>query len=869
MKKITGQQIRELWLKFFKEKGHAQIESSSLIPHGDPTLLWINSGVAALKDYFDGTTIPSNRRLVNVQKSIRTNDIENVGYTARHHTFFEMLGNFSIGDYFRQEMVPWAIELLTSPDYYDMPLDKLYFTYHPSDLDTYNTWIKAGVDQSHLIPLEGNYWEIGEGPAGPNTEVFFDRGPKYDPENKGIELLKEDIDNDRYVEIWGIVFSQFNAKKGVKREDYEQLPFKNIDTGAGLERIACVLQDTPTNFETDLFMPIIKELEQISQVKYEENLMAFRVIADHIRALTFALSDGATFANEGRGYVLRRLLRRAMRFGQKINIEEPFLSDLVDIVVSKYEGFYPTVALNVNNIKKTINDEEVRFISTLKSGETLLQSVLEKSKNVSGDDAFKLYDTYGFPFDLTKEIVLEQGGSVDEERFNQLLEEQRIRARSARVDAASMATQSGDLLNFTSESTFLYNNLNEIKTKVIGLFKDGEKVGSLQESGEIVVETTNFYAESGGQVGDEGVISGENFNARVIDTKLAPNGQHLHFVEVEGEVKLGDEVRLNLDVNRRLLIMRNHSVTHLLNAVLEEVLETNIKQEGSYVGPTHLRFDINYNGRISNKKLRKIEERVNELISVSLPQKTQILSLEEAKATGAKSLFDEKYEDTVRVVSFGDFSSEFCGGTHVNNSNEIGVFAIVGERAVAAGVRRIEAKTSLGAYELLKEKNDLLHIAQKLIGASSQGDVVANIKQRLSEKEELRKKIRQLEDIIAVFEAKKLQDEFKEINGISYLFKHFKATSRQEIGRIIDELKGTYDASVIVLSGEENGNLPLVVYVSKGAHAKGFKAGDIVREVASLLGGSGGGRFDFASGAGRNKDKLGEVARLLEQLLNE
>ncbi len=870
MKKLTGQQIRETWIRFYKERGHQQIASASLVPHDDPTLLWINAGVAALKKYFDGSIIPSNPRLVNVQKSIRTNDIENVGRTARHHTFFEMLGNFSIGDYFRAEMLPWALEILTSPEYFGMPVDKLYMTYHPSDSDTLHTWLKAGVNEDHLIPLEGNYWEIGEGPAGPNTEVFFDRGEKYDPTKQGLRLLKEDLDNDRYIEIWGIVFSQYNAKVGVAREDYKELPSKNIDTGAGLERIACVLQETPTNFETDLFMPIIKATEVLSNKQYvEENYMSFRVIADHIRALTFALSDGAAFSNEGRGYVLRRIVRRAMRYGQKLGISEPFLYKLVDTVVEHYKDFYPNLTTQASKVAQSIKVEEEKFIKTLASGEALLRKFLLENVNLSGDDAFKLYDTYGFPIDLTVEIVEEAGGIVDLDRFQVLLDEQRVRARLARDNEGSMNAQSADLLNFTAEDKFHYGNLEEITTTVIGLFKDGVAVDELEEYGEIVVKSTNFYAESGGQIGDQGEISGKNFLASVTDTLLAPHGQHLHFVKVnKGSVQVGDEVTLHLDVKRRRLTMRNHSATHLLDQVLSDVLGGDVHQQGSFVGPNYLRFDINYNGPINEKDLSEIEKRVNELIAAALVQTTKILPIEEAKKTGAKSLFDEKYADLVRVVSFGDYSKEFCGGTHVLNTDEIGLFVIEHERAVAAGVRRIEAKTSLGAFELLKGREGLLNEAKDLLGAGSIQEVNQTIKSNKKEQESLKDELSRLKDKLSSLEANKLKDEFNEVNGVNLLVKHLRSYSRDGLGQVVDALKDEHEVAVIVLSGEDNTNYPLAIYVSDAAQKRGLKAGALMKEVALKLGGSGGGRPGFASGAAKDLTKLSEVKPLVERIIN-
>lgn len=523
MKNLTGEQIRRMWIEFFESKGHKYIKGVSLIPQGDKSLLWVNAGVTGLKKYFDGTEIPPCRRIVNVQKSIRTNDIENVGHTARHHTFFEMLGNFSIGDYFRKEVIAFAIEILTSPKWFDMDIDRLYVTYNPSDLDAFECWKSHGVKEDHLVPLESNYWQIGEGPCGPNTEVFYDRGEKYDPQHLGRKLLEDDIENDRYIEIWGIVFSQYNAVNGVDRKDYKELPSKNIDTGSGLERLACIMQGTETNFETDLFTPIMKAAEDICHKPYEgENLLPYRVIADHARCLTFALSDGASFSNEGRGYVLRRIIRRAMRYGQKLGIDKPFMHSLVDVVVDNYSSFYPELKESRDRVKKQILDEENRFIKTLTEGEALLRDFLSRGY-LSGEEAFRLYDTYGFPLDLTQEIAAESGVSVDVDRFNELMEQQKERARSARGEIESFHKQSKDLLEFKEKSDFTYDS-DSVKAKVTGLFKDGVKVESIDDEGDIATDVTPFYAEAGGQVSDTGSLADGSVKAEVTGVFKARRG---------------------------------------------------------------------------------------------------------------------------------------------------------------------------------------------------------------------------------------------------------------------------------------------------------------------------------------------------------
>jgi len=867
MKKLSGQQIRETWLNFFKERGHSVLPGASLVPINDPTLLWINSGVAALKQYFDGSKIPSNRRITNVQKCIRTNDIENVGFTSRHHTFFEMLGNFSVGDYFRAEIIAWAFEILTSEKYFALPTDKLYFTYLPSDKETFLLWQKAGVSPDHLIPLEGNYWQIGAGPSGPNTEVFFDRGENFDPQGLGIELLKQDLDNDRYLEIWGIVFSQYNAVEGVARENYQELPSKNIDTGAGLERIAAVLQNTETNFETDLFFPIIEAIGRMTSQRYEDNKMAYRVIADHIRTCTFALSDGASFANEGRGYVLRRLLRRAMRFGRKIDINEPFMYKLVDEVIKIYEDFYPYILLRKTEVQRKIEAEEKRFLKTLLSGEQLLRKFIDEGVElIDGSLAFKLYDTYGFPLELTVEIAKENDLAVDINEFNELLQKQRERARNARSDMQSMGRQSKDLLQETSKSSFIYDALST-EAVVTALFIDGEKVDEITSHGQVLFNQTVFYAESGGQVSDEGVIENENFKALVTMMNKAPNGQHLHEVEIEyGELKVGDRVHLSVDAKRRTLTMRNHSATHLLQAALNKVLGDDIAQAGSFVGPDYLRFDFNYDGKIKEADLQEIELQVNEMIASAQPRIVHILPLAEAKKLGAKALFDEKYEDIVRVVEFKNLSLEFCGGTHVDNTENIGVFVIASEHSVASGIRRIEAYTSLGAYEEFLRRANVLRQSAQILKVNGHSEIIDTLKQRLTDNARLQTEVETLKDKEAALLSKTLRESFVVLNGIRLLISVVSGAKRDELVRLVDNLKTKYENGVVVLLGDGE-TIDIVVSAGKEAIREGIFAGDIVKGLASFLGGSGGGRKDFANGAGKTQKSIRQIETFVKGLI--
>lgn len=866
MKKMTSSEIRQMWLDFFKSKGHHVEPGSSLIPKNDPTLLWINAGVAALKKYFDGSEIPPCRRITNAQKSIRTNDIENVG-DATHHTFFEMLGNFSIGDYFRKEVIPWAVELLTSPEWFGFPKEKLYMTYHPDDLETKKCWMDAGIDESHLITKEDNFWEIGEGPCGPDTEVHYDRGEKYDPDHLGIKLLQDDIDNFRYVEIWNIVFSQYNSEIGKKRSEYKELPSKNIDTGAGLERLVCVIQGTDTNFETDLFWPIIQEVEKISNHKYEDNKRAFRVIADHIRTITFALADGEMFYNEGRGYVLRRLLRRAERFGKVLGINHSFLYQLVSIVADIMRSYYPYLDEKKEFISKMIKAEEEKFLKTLENGESMLLKAIKGVKVLPAKDMFMLYDTFGFPKELTMEICKENGVEVDLEGFEKLMKEQKQRARNARGDLQSMNKQSKDLLECKVESKFTYG-VKPLDSKVVAIFKDGVKVDYINDEGDIILQETTFYAESGGQVADIGTIENDNLALKVTNVIKAPNKQHLHHVEVlYGEVKVGDNVTLKVDELRRMKIARNHSSVHLLQRALTDVLGDHIAQHGSFVNDEYSHFDFNHFAKITPEQLAEVERKVNEWIMQGIPCETKVLPIEEAQKLGARALFDDKYGDVVRVVCFGDVSKEFCGGTHVSNSSDIGLFVIEYEESVAAGIRRIQARTSIGAYELLKKREALLARSRDLVGVASYADVPTRINTLLKEKENMKKVNESLSDKLAYLSSQSLKNSFEEINGINLLVTYLKDNKRSALLSLGDNLKQCHENYLIVLIGEENNAFPIVALASKTAIAKGLLAGNIVRSVAQILGGSGGGRPDMASGAGKDKNKIDEAIGSVKNLI--
>ena len=712
MKQLTGAQIRQMYLDFFIEKGHTQEPSAPLVPINDPSLLWINSGVATLKKYFDGRVVPENPRITNAQKSIRTNDIENVGKTARHHTFFEMLGNFSIGEYFKKEAIEWAWEFLTDEKWMAFEGEKLSITIHPEDEEAYAIWRdEIGIPEERLIRLEGNFWDIGEGPSGPNSEIFYDRGEEYGNDLTDPELYPGG-ENDRYLEIWNLVFSEFNHNPD---HTYTPLPKQNIDTGMGLERITSVVQNVPTNFDTDLFIPIIRQTEAISGKVYRDNETddtAFKVIADHVRTVAFAIGDGALPSNEGRGYVLRRLLRRAVRFAKQLGIEKPFLYELVPVVGEIMQDFYPEVTAKKDFIMRVIKTEEERFHETLHDGLAILEKVIAEQSSkgessIPGTTTFTLYDTYGFPIELTEEYAEEANMTVDHEGFKKEMEAQRNRARAARQNVDSMQVQSEVYSNIIEVSEFVGYDTLTVTSKITSIIHGDALVKTAHEGDEIkvILSQTPFYAESGGQVADHGTIENDTFRGFVKDVQKAPNGQNLHTVIVEsGEVTTGSEITATVDRSQRGHTVKNHSATHILHQALKDVLGTHVNQAGSYVGPDRLRFDFSHFGQVTKEELEKIERIVNEKVWENIPVVTSLRNIDEAKQMGAMALFGEKYGDVVRVVQMGEFSLELCGGIHVFNTSEIGFFKLLSESGIGAGTRRIEAVTGKGAFEVIKTR---------------------------------------------------------------------------------------------------------------------------------------------------------------------
>ncbi|WP_137788786.1 alanine--tRNA ligase [Bacillus sp. E(2018)] len=865
MKNLTSAQVRQMFLDFFQEKGHGVEPSASLVPHEDPTLLWINSGVATLKKYFDGRVIPENPRITNAQKSIRTNDIENVGITTRHHTFFEMLGNFSIGDYFKVEAILWAWEFLTSEKWIGFDPEKLSVTIHPEDDEAFDIWTKqVGLPEERIIRLEGNFWDIGEGPSGPNTEIFYDRGESFGSDLSDPELYPGG-ENDRYLEVWNLVFSQFNHNPD---GTYTPLPKKNIDTGMGLERMVCVIQDTKTNFETDLFMPIIKETEKLSDTSYglsSETDTAFKVIADHIRTVSFAIGDSALPSNEGRGYILRRLIRRAIRFAKKININKPFMYELVPTVADIMVDFYPEVKEKVPFIQKVIKTEEERFHETINEGLAILEDVMAKEKEegrniISGKDAFKLYDTFGFPFELTQEYAAENGMDVDLEGFENEMKAQRERARAARQEVDSMQVQGGVLSDITVKSEFSgYDSLTG-EAKILEVLQNGERVAMVAsgEEAQVILDITPFYAESGGQIADQGTIAGKELLLRVKDVQKAPNGQNLHTVVVEkGVLENNIDVSVKVDPEIRAKVVKNHTATHLLHQALKDVLGTHVNQAGSLVQEGRLRFDFTHFGSISTEELEKIEEIVNEKVWGNIPVEKMVKNINEAKAMGAMALFGEKYGETVRVVKVGDYSLELCGGCHVNNTSEIGLFKIVSESGIGAGTRRIEAVTGENAYRLMNGQVQLLKdTAAKL--KTNLKDVPQRIDALNEQIRELQKEKESLAAKIGNMEAGSLVDEVQTINGVSVIAKKLSGVDMNGLRSIVDDLKNKLQSGVVILGAENGGKVNIVAGVTKDLVTKGYHAGNLVKEVAVRCGGGGGGRPDMAQAGGKDPQKLQE-----------
>ena len=870
---MKASEIRQKWLDFFASKQHAIVPSASLVPHNDPSLLWINAGMAPLKSYFDGREIPDNPRLTNAQKCIRTNDIENVGKTRRHHTFFEMLGNFSIGDYFKKEAIEWAWEFLTDKKWIGFDPNRLSVTVYPEDTEAVDFWKQtANLPDERIYRLKDNFWDIGEGPCGPCTEIFYDRGDKYgdlsDPEcNPGGE-------NERFLEVWNLVFSQFNHNPD---GSYTPLPNKNIDTGAGLERFASVLQDVDSNFDTDLFQPIIQQTCGLANVQYHVDLatdVALKVIADHIRTVTFSVGDGVLPSNEGRGYVIRRLLRRAVRYGKVLGLNKPFLFQLVGIVGEVMGAHYPEVNEKREWIEKVIRTEEERFHETLTDGLQLLAQVVLQTKTdgsaiISGADAFKLYDTYGFPFDLTEDYAAEQGLSVDRAGFDVSMNEQRERARAARQDIDSMKVQGGVWGELSAPSQFVGYDELYVNTAVIAIVVGDELVQTIGtgQKGQLILEKTPFYAESGGQVSDHGTISTVSSSAVVQSLYKAPHGQHVHVVEVSyGNINVGDIVEARVAKQEREDIVRNHTATHLLHKALKEVLGDHVNQAGSLVEPERLRFDFTHYGSMTEEEWKEIELRVNQQIWKQIDVQTAVKAIADAKAMGAMALFGEKYGDIVRVVTVGSYSLELCGGCHVKNSSQIGLFKLVSESGIGSGTRRIEAVTGRFAYQFVEQQLTLLADSAELVKAKSK-DLPKRIEGLQTQIRDLSRENESLLTKLQQAASGDLLSKVVYVGDIQVLAVQVEANSVDALRSMMDALKQKLSSAVIVLGSVSDGKVNLMACVSEDLQKRGVHAGKLIKEVAATCGGSGGGRPDTAQAGAKEPAKLAGALQSVADLL--
>ena len=863
-------ELREKYLSFFESKGHLRLPSFPLIPRDDKSLLLINSGMAPMKKYFTGEVTPPRKRVTTCQKCIRTPDIERVGITARHGTFFEMLGNFSFGDYFKHEATSWAWEFCTKV--LDLPVDKIWVSIYENDDEAFDIWTKeVGVAADHIVRLgkEDNFWEHGEGPCGPCSELYFDRGEKY---GCGKPTCGVGCDCDRYVEFWNNVFTQFdNDGKG----NYTPLDHPNIDTGMGLERLACIMQGVDNLFLVDTVQNIMKKISSLVNVNYgdsEKTDISLRVITDHIRSVTFMIGDGVMPSNEGRGYVLRRLLRRAARQGRLLGVSDPFLYQVVDTVITENPA-YPELSEKREIITKVIRTEEEAFKITLDQGIEMLNEIIEKSEinRISGEDAFKLNDTFGFPIDLLKEIAAEKGMIVDTDKYNELLKEQKDRARAARKNAGAEAWLS-DAVDFSGieKTKFVgYTDLSA-KAEIKAIVKDGEKTefGGTGDNAVIVLDTTPFYAESGGQVGDIGTITTDKAVIRVLDTVKDNNGIYMHRCEItEGTVEVGDIVTAQVDEETRLAVMRNHTAAHLLQAALRKVLGNHVEQAGQLVTADKLRFDFTHFSALTEEELKQVEALVNDEIFRAVDVITKEMPIEEAKKLGAMALFGEKYGDVVRVVMVEEFSKEFCGGTHIENTSKIGIFRILGENSVAAGVRRIEAVTGKGVLKFIDEITDILNKSMKLFKANATNHFLT-----VSEKliEDLKSKDREIESLTAKLSAQGVDTMLagaEVTNGIRVVSGKFPNTNTAALKSMTDRVLEIAPDAVAVMFGIDGGKANISVACGKDAQSKGAHAGKIVKAAAELVGGKGGGKPERAMAGVGDLSKIDDALAKVEEIV--
>ncbi len=871
---MKSNEIRQKFLDFFESKKHKIVPSAPLIPKNDPTLLWINAGMAPFKEYFNGSAIPPKRRISNSQKCIRTNDIENVGKTARHHTFFEMLGNFSFGDYFKEDAITWAYEFLV--DQIGLDIDKLLISVYKEDDEAFNIWHnKLGIPKDRIVKMDKdeNFWEIGTGPCGPCSEIHYDRGVDYGCSDD----CKLGCDCDRYLEIWNLVFTQYN-----KTEDgqYLDLPNKNIDTGMGLERIVSLLQDAPTNFETDLFMPMINYISEKSGVKYGQSAqvdMALKVISDHIRGVSFAISDGALPSNEGRGYVVRRILRRAVRYAKVLGLEIPFLHTIVPIVVRIMGDHYQQLVDKKEQIIKIVKQEELRFQETLEQGIDILEEIIaelekENITQIPGDKVFTLYDTYGFPKELTEEIAGEKGYTIDHNGFEQSMEEQRTRARAAREDHNSGHSELElykEIRENISMNEFIGYNNYQSNTEVIALVKAEERVEEITagDKAEIVTTKTPFYAEGGGQAGDQGVISNQNSKLIVTNTRKVAQ-VIIHEVEVaEGIVKVGDQVDAVVSTELRKATARHHTATHLLHKVLKETLGEHVNQSGSLVTPTRLRFDFSHFEALRVEELEEIEARLNRKILENLPVSAEEKSLEEAKQMGATALFGEKYGSRVRVVKAGEYSLELCGGTHVQSTGELGLVKIISESGIAAGVRRIEAVSGTEALKYVKRQEEVIQLISTKL-KSSPKDVIKKVDSLQSQIKDLEREIVGLKDKLADSQSGDLASKAEELNGVKAILHSFNELDADALRKMGDSLKEELESGIILLASKSSEKLIFLSMITDDLVEEGYHAGKLIGQVAKVAGGGGGGRPNMAQAGGSKPEKVEEALEKARELIS-
>lgn len=871
MKYLGLHDIRTEFLKFFESKNHLILPSFSLIPKNDKSLLLIGAGMAPMKKFFTGEEIPPAKRVTTCQKCIRTGDIDNVGLTDRHATFFEMLGNFSFGDYFKHEVIPWAWEFLTVN--LEISKEDLWVTVYKDDDEAYNIWRDViGIPEEKIIRLgkEDNFWELEVGPSGPCSEIYVDRGLEY-----GSEDERPGGEGDRFIEVWNLVFTQFDKDEN---GNYNPLSHPNIDTGMGLERIATVLQKTDNIFEIDAIKDIIEEIAKVSGKRYGEDEKAdisFRVITDHIRAMTFMISDTIVPSNEGRGYVLRRLIRRAARHGRKLGIKRAFLFEIADLVIDSWGDQYKELKENRESIKEIIRREEEKFLETIEDGLVRLNAHIEEMKAnneklLEGKKAFKLYDTYGFPIDLTEEILKEEGLDVDMAGFEEEMELQKKRARDARDDKnVGWANQDNKHLFEGISNEFLGYEKNECEGHIIRIISDDDEIVDYLDEGKrgiVLLDKTTFYGESGGQVGDTGEIISDKFRLKVTDTKKTKDGLHLHFVEVEEGTLEKAPVRAIIDVTRRNNIRRNHSVTHLLHRALKDVLGNHVNQAGSLVMPDRMRFDFSHFEAMSKEEIDKVEKIVNEKIFEALPVETKITSLDEAKKMGAIGLFEDKYHEEVRVLSIGDYSRELCGGTHVSNTSEISMFKILSESGISNGVRRIESITGPALLKYLNElKDEQEEIAKEL--KSNKDEILQKIKLNNKNLKEANKEIERLEHEMAKDQISGLLDSVKVKNGINYVIKKFDGVDVNTLRDLADEVRSKVGSVVVLFATVNDGKLNFVCAVSKDLVEKKIAAGKIIKEIAKVAGGGGGGRPDMATAGAKDLNKVEEALNKLSELL--